>query len=152
MAEPDDDGADDPPSVSRRRFLASAGTTGAVVSGGLAGCLARGQTAPQAVQIAANTDLKNNLDAIQSKRHEVGLSKDIEITATAGSASTGARKQQYNRWLSANLEQPSLFLMDSGWTIPFVVRNQLANVSELRPNLAKTIQNEYFDTFVQSLE
>ena len=152
MPAPDDGEADGPTSVSRRRFMAAAGTTGAVVSGGLAGCLARGQTAPQTVQIAANTDVKNNLDAIQSKLHEVGLSKDIEITAIAGSASTGARKQQYNRWLSANLEQPSLFLMDSGWTIPFIVRNQLANVSDLRPNLAKTIQEEYFETFVQSLE
>jgi ABC-type glycerol-3-phosphate transport system substrate-binding protein len=151
MSDPDD-GAGGSPSVSRRQVLRAVGTTGAVVGGGLAGCLARGETPPGTVEIAANTDVKNNLDEIQSKLYEVGLSKDVEITAIAGSASTGARKQQYNRWLSANLEQPSLFLMDSGWTIPFIVRNQLANVSELRPRLAKTIQDEYFDTFVQSLE
>ncbi|MDX1747932.1 MAG: extracellular solute-binding protein, partial [Halobacteriales archaeon] len=132
-------------------MLRTIGATGAVGIG-LAGCIGRGETGPRTVEIAANTDVKNNLDEIQSKLYEAGLSKDIELDVIAGAASTGARKQQYNRWLSANLEQPSLFLMDSGWTIPFIVRNQLANVSELRPNLAKTIQDEYFDTFVQSLE
>jgi ABC-type glycerol-3-phosphate transport system substrate-binding protein len=138
-------------SVNRRQFLKAAGTTG-VAGGGLAGCLARGQTSPSTLQIAANTDVKNNLGKIQSKLHEVGLSKDIELQAIAGAASTGARKQQYNRWLSANLEEPALFMMDSGWALPFIVREQLANISELRPDLAKNIQENYFDTFVRAFE
>ncbi len=152
MSERDGQATDRSRSVGRRQLLKAAGAAGVAVGGSLTGCLARGQTPPSTVQIAANTDVKNNLDAIQSKLHEVGLSEDVELSAIAGAASTGARKQQYNRWLSANLEQPSLFMMDSGWAIPFIVRNQLANVSELRPELAKTVQDEYFDTFVQSLE
>ncbi len=138
--------------VSRRRFLGAVGTTGAVAGGGLAGCLARGETSPTTVQIAANTDVKSNIDAIQSELRKAGLSKDIELKAIAGSSATGARKQQYNRWLSANLEEPSLFMMDSGWTIPFIVREQVANLSERRPELASTVQDEYYETFVRSVE
>ena len=139
-------------SVDRRTVLKAAGTTSALAVSGLAGCLGRGQLGPNTVQIAANTDVKSNLGKIEEKLHEVGLSKDIELKAIAGSASTGARKQQYNRWLSANLEEPALFMMDSGWTIPFIVREQLTNVSELRPDMVKGIKEEYFETFVRSLE
>jgi ABC-type glycerol-3-phosphate transport system substrate-binding protein len=143
--------ADVSASVSRRRVLKTAGATG--LGGiGLAGCIGRGETGPRTVQIAANTDVKANLDTIQSELYEAGLSEDVQLEAIAGAASTGARKQQYNRWLSANLETPSLFMMDSGWTIPFVVRDQLANISERRPEFAKQVQDEVFDTFVESVE
>jgi len=146
-----DHGSTGSPTASRRRVLRTVGATGAAGIG-LAGCVGRGETGPRTVEVAANTDVKDNLDEIQSKLYEAGLSQDIELDVIAGSASTGARKQQYNRWLSANLETPSLFMMDSGWTIPFIVRDQVANISELRPKLAKDVQEGVFDTFVQSLE
>ncbi|MDS0282180.1 extracellular solute-binding protein [Haloarcula onubensis] len=138
--------------VDRRRFVKALGATGLAASGGLAGCLSRGASGPQTIQVAANTDFKSNVGKIESKLHEVGLSEDIEISAIAGVSSSGARKQQYNRWLSGNLEQPSLFMMDSGWTIPFILRKQLVDISEIRPELANKIQNEYFETFVRSIE
>ncbi|MDS0259864.1 extracellular solute-binding protein [Haloarcula sp. S1CR25-12] len=138
--------------VDRRRFVRALGATGLAASGGLAGCLSRGSAGPQTIEIAANTDVKENIGQIAGKLHEVGLSDEIELTAIAGVSSSGSRKQQYNRWLSGNLEQPALFMMDSGWSIPFILRDQLVDISEIRPALADTIQQEYFETFVRSIE
>ncbi|SFR46225.1 ABC-type glycerol-3-phosphate transport system, substrate-binding protein [Halogeometricum rufum] len=136
--------------VSRRRFVKAAG--GAAVGTSLSGCIAQAQTESGAVQVAANTDLKNNSAAMEEKLHEVGLSKDVSLDVIAGRASTGARQQQYNRWLSANLSQPSLLMMDSGWTIPFIVREQLTNLSEEMPDLAEMVQSEYFETFSETAQ
>jgi ABC-type glycerol-3-phosphate transport system substrate-binding protein len=138
--------------VSRRQVLKAAGATGAVAGSGLAGCLARGQSGPNTVQFAASKDVKDNKDKIEKELYKAGLSKDIKLDVIAGAAATGARKQQYSRWLSAGLEDPTLFMMDSGWSIPFIVSDQLANISELRPNLTKTVQNEYYETFVRAFE
>jgi ABC-type glycerol-3-phosphate transport system substrate-binding protein len=145
---PQSDGEAD---VGRRGVLRAVGATGAM-AGGLSGCLASGQKSPNTVEIAGNTDVKNNIGKIQQKLHEVGLSKEIELDAIAGAATTGARKTQYNRWLSANLESPTLFLMDSAWTMPFIIRDQLANVTERRPELAKTVTDEYLGPFVESVQ
>jgi len=144
--------SDGDPAVDRRQVVKALGATGLAVSSGLAGCLSRGTTGPRTVEIAANTDVAENVDEIQAKLHEVGLSEDIELSAIAGVRSSGSRKQQYNRWLSGNLEQPALFMMDSGWSIPFILRDQLVDISEIRPELADTIQDEYFETFVRSIE
>ena len=152
MVPADGDPGDGARSVERRRVLKALGASGLAASGSLAGCLSRGATGPQTVQFAANTDIKDNIGKIEKKLHEVGLSQDVNLKAIAGVSSSGSRKQQYNRWLSANLEKPALFMMDSGWTIPFILRDQLVDISEIRPKLAKRIQNEYFQTFVRSIE
>ena len=139
-------------SVSRRRFVKAVGAGSAAVGSSLAGCVAQAQTDPSTVQIAANTDLKNISGKVERQLKQVGMPKDISIEIIAGTASTGARQQQYNRWLSANLSQPSLLMMDSGWTIPFIIRDQLANLSEEMPELAKMIKSEYFQTFRETAQ
>ncbi len=151
MDPADGDGASSR-AVDRRRFVKALGATGLAASGSLAGCLSRGSSGPRTIEIAANTDVKENIGKISAKLHEVGLSADIELSAIAGVQSSGSRKQQYNRWLSGNLEQPALFMMDSGWSIPFILREQLVDISEIRPELASTIQAEYFESFVRSIE
>ena len=139
------------PSISRRRVLKTAGAT-AFVGAGLAGCLASGQESPNTVEFAANTDVADMIDEIEAKLHEAGLPDDIHLSALAGVSASGARKQQYNRWLSAGLENPSLYMMDSGWTIPFILRDQLVNLSERRPDLTERVKNEYFQTLVETAQ
>ncbi|MDS0292978.1 extracellular solute-binding protein [Halogeometricum luteum] len=137
-------------SVSRRRFVKAVGAGSAVAASSVAGCIARAESNPNTVQIAANTDLKNISGQVERKLREVGMPDEISIEIIAGTASTGARQQQYNRWLSANLQQPSLLMMDSGWTIPFIVRDQLANLTEVMPDVAEMVKSNYFQTFTQT--
>ncbi|ELZ26136.1 sugar ABC transporter substrate binding protein [Halogeometricum pallidum JCM 14848] len=137
-------------SVSRRRFVKAVGAGSAVAASSVSGCIARAQSDPNTVQIAANTDLKNISGQVEKQLKRAGMPDEISIEIIAGTASTGARQQQYNRWLSANLEQPSLLMMDSGWTIPFIVRDQLANLSEVMPDIAEMVKSNYFQTFTQT--
>jgi ABC-type glycerol-3-phosphate transport system substrate-binding protein len=138
--------------VDRRQFVKAVGAAGAAAGSSLAGCLASAETDPKAVTIAGNTDLKNYQDGIEKKMKEAGLPDEITLKVIAGRSTTGARQQQYNRWLSANLDTPSLFMMDSGWTIPFIVRRQIADLSKAMPDLAKTVKEEYFETFRETAQ
>jgi ABC-type glycerol-3-phosphate transport system substrate-binding protein len=138
--------------VDRRQVLKAVGTTGVLAGSGLAGCLARGEPGPNTIQIAANTALAEAIGTVETELHKAGLSKDVHLDALAGVAQTGARKKQYSRWLSAGLEDPALFMMDSGWTIPFILRDQLVNVSARRPELASTVKDEYYEMFVRSVQ
>jgi ABC-type glycerol-3-phosphate transport system substrate-binding protein len=138
--------------VGRRNFVKAVGAAGAAAGSSLAGCLASAESGPNTVTIAGSTDLKEYQDGIEKKMKEAGMSKDISLKVIAGRSTTGARQQQYNRWLSANLETPSLYMMDSGWTIPFIVREQLADLSKEMPDLAKMVKNEYFETFRETAQ
>ncbi|MFC7046507.1 extracellular solute-binding protein [Halobacteriaceae archaeon GCM10025711] len=73
----------------------------------------------------------------------------MSVEVLAGQSDTA--QSQFSQWLSAGLEQPSLLRMDSGWTIPFILRDQVANLSEALPDVASTVKDEYFDATVSTV-
>ncbi|WP_254546231.1 extracellular solute-binding protein [Halomarina pelagica] len=138
--------------VSRRRFIAAAGASG--VAAGLAGCSTIGANPEgKRVQMIADSNAAGNADAIREALWNAGLNRDVFVEIIAGPSNSTSRQSQYTRWLSANLAEPDLLLMDSGWTIPFIVRQQILNFtkSEVIPDsLVSLIENDYFDASVST--
>ncbi|WP_458188475.1 extracellular solute-binding protein [Haladaptatus sp. NG-WS-4] len=130
--------------VSRRKFVKAVGASG--TTAGLAGCTSRGQSGnPNVIQWAADDDIQTNKDTIEKALHEAGLDENIKLEVLAGNENTGARQSQYQRWLSANLSEPDMLLVDSGWAIPFIARRQLLNLSEHMSKEAQDkVNNDYF--------
>jgi maltose-binding protein MalE len=150
-------------SVSRRRFVQAAGASGVVV--GLSGCLygggggggggngsGGGGGASGTVQWGFDpTQAQENGDAITQLFYDNGLSQDIDLQLVPGNSDTGQRQQKYNQLLNAGQSQPDMFMMDSGWTIPFIQREQLLNLTEALPQSAiQMINNNYFQSAVET--
>jgi maltose-binding protein MalE len=159
----DDDSSQDRPgrSVSRRRFVQAAGASG--VAAGLSGCLyggggggggsgGSGGSASGTVQWGFDpTQAQENGDAITQLFYDNGLSEDIDLQLVPGNTDTGQRQQKYNQLLNAGQSQPDMFLMDSGWTIPFVQRQQLLNLTqELPQSVVQMVNNNYFQPAVET--
>lgn len=97
------------------------------------------------IQVAWDQLAADNSETITQSLHEVGLSQNVELEIVAGAWDSGQRSAQYQQWLAAGRERPDLLLMDTGWTIPFIARNQVANLStKLSEDTLKTINDEYF--------
>lgn len=135
--------------ISRRDVLktvGAAGTTGAVVGG-----TASAQMAPITVQWGADADLASVAGRLQQVLWEVGLPRNINVEIMAGTEETDIREEQYTRWLSGNLATPDMLLTDSGWTLNFVVRDQLLNLERHLPqSLVKRVKDGYFEASVST--
>ncbi|QCC48591.1 extracellular solute-binding protein [Halobellus limi] len=160
--------------VSRRQYLAATGALGAV---GLAGCSGGGNgdgsgdgggdggstdtpigtsTSDEEVtiQIAADSNFANAADEISQTLHEDGgLPDNISIEFLAGSFTTGDRRSQYQQILSAGQGRPTVMMMDNGWTIPFIARGQIANLSQVLPSsITDTVTNDYLQNMVATAQ
>ncbi|WP_256687724.1 substrate-binding domain-containing protein [Halococcus qingdaonensis] len=135
---------------SRRTFLRTAGASGAAVA--LAGCIAGGsQTDANTVRWVTDSTGADNAGAIRKALWNAGLSKDIYLDVIAGPQNTGTRQSQYTRWLSAGLEDPDLLMMDNGWALNFINRDQLLNLSDNLPErVLKKVNNDYFQASVET--
>jgi ABC-type glycerol-3-phosphate transport system substrate-binding protein len=144
-------------SVNRRDFVKVAGASGTAI--GLAGCLGDGESTdtdgtetvsgPTTIQLAADDSFKNEQSVINDILHENGVSDDITVEILGGSFVSSGRESKYKNILNAGQKQPTLFMMDNGWTIPFIVRDQIANLSEeLDSDVVETVQNDYVQTMV----
>jgi ABC-type glycerol-3-phosphate transport system substrate-binding protein len=94
---------------------------------GLAASTRQGQTT---VQWAGNQVDKQNAGNINQALQRAGLSNDIQVEVIATSEVSEDVQQQYRQWLSAGRSQPDILRMDSGWTIPFIARNQILNLNQ----------------------
>jgi len=154
-------------SVSRRRFVQAAGASGITV--GLAGCTGGGDESDDStaepisteapdeevtLQIGADSLFNDNVDAIEQSLHESGgMPDNISLEVTAGSFESGDRQAKYQQLLNAEQEQPTLLMMDNGWTIPFIARNELTNLSEALPeSITSTVKEDYFDSMVATAQ
>ena len=141
--------------ISRRRFIEAAGASG--VAAGLTGYVGedgevagRVQSQGTTIQWASDQLAKDSEDQITQALHDAGLSEDIQVEILAG-AWGGGRQSQYQQWLSAGREKPDVFMMDTGWTIPFIVRDQIVDLSqELPEDAIQTINNDYFQAHVDT--
>ncbi|MCO8244515.1 MULTISPECIES: extracellular solute-binding protein [unclassified Haladaptatus] len=135
--------------VSRRDVLKAVGAGGATVA--ITGGTASAQRAPISVQWGADSDLASVAGPLQELLWEVGLPRNINIDVIAGTEETDIREEQYTRWLSGNLANPDMLLTDSGWTLNFVVRDQLLNLDQHLPkSLVNRVKNGYFEASVST--
>jgi ABC-type glycerol-3-phosphate transport system substrate-binding protein len=149
--------------VSRRTFVKAAGVSG--ITAGLAGCVTNDgggsgdeqidTSVPDGdvtVQFAADDRLQGIQDQVQELLYEEGLPENISLEVLAGSFISDDRQNQYTQLLDAGQESPTMLLMDSGWTIPFIARDQLVNFSQQMPSdLVDDIQSNYFQASVDTV-
>jgi len=135
---------------SRRRFVQAAGAAGITTT--LAGCTG-GSGGSDGVVFSADTNIQGASDAIIDALREAGLDTDIEVDIVAEDFETDSRRQTYSSALDAGRSSPDLFLMDSGWTIPFIVREQLANLEEeLSSDVIDRVRSDYLSASVATAE
>jgi ABC-type glycerol-3-phosphate transport system substrate-binding protein len=136
--------------VSRRRYIQAAGATGATV--GLAGCFGGGGGgggSGTTIQFAADDNFKGAQDEINALLHNNGVSEDVSLEILGGSFVSSGRQNKYKNILNASQQQPTIFLMDNGWTIPFIARGDIANLSDfLGGSTVSTVKNDYLSTMV----
>ncbi|MGN8214631.1 MULTISPECIES: extracellular solute-binding protein [Halococcus] len=136
--------------VTRRDFVKAAGASGAATA--LAGCTVGGNEAgSNSIRWITSTDMAGESTAIKKALRNAGMSNDVNLEMVAGPASTDQRQSQYTRWLSADLDEPALLDMDSGWTLNYINRGQLLDLSnELPEKLLNRINNKYFQASVNT--
>jgi len=168
MSQNSSSGADSGPgaSSSRRRFVKAVGVAGAV---GLAGCqdgsgpaagTGTGETGDGTggdgggggtVEMAMPSNVTDRAEDTRQALYDAGLSEDVEVTFLSTSEISGDVEAQYRSWLNAGRETPDVFRMDSGWTIPFIVRDQLVNLSEhLSDEATSMLDEHYFEAPLES--
>lgn len=138
--------------TSRRTFLRTAtGVTAAASLGAIPGTVGAARQQATTVQWASDPLAKDNEEEIRQGLRDAGLSEDVQLEIIAGGFETGSRQQQYQQWLNAGREDPDLLMMDNGWTIPFVVREQLLNLSEaLSDDVVSRVEEDYFSALVDT--
>lgn len=139
-------------SVSRRSFVAAASVAGAGTVG-LAGCLGRGAEEGSVVAYG-DTDFQDIM-APDGELHQAlwdaGLDEDITVGVRTGPDETEQRRSAAQSALQAGRSQPDMFMMDSGWTIPFILREQTVNLEDrLSSDTLDMIENEYLDAAVET--
>ena len=136
--------------VSRRRFVQAAGVAGITTS--LAGCTG-GSGGSDAVVVSADQVMADASESIISALREAGLDTDIEVEIVQEDFQTDSRRQTYSSALDAGRSSPDLFMMDSGWTIPFIVREQLVNLEEeLSSDIIDRVRGDYLSASVATAE
>lgn len=133
--------------VSRRRFVQAAGASG--VMAGVAGCLGNGDDGP--IEITMDGEWVGIEDEVIQSLYDAGLDESIEIEILPGDFETGERRADFTSALDAGRSSPDIFMMDSGWTIPFIVREQVVNLEEeLSGESLSMIRDDYLPAAVDT--
>jgi len=141
----------EPTGVSRRRFLGTAGATGVALS--IAGCTGGGGNGGGSgpIEITMDGEWVELEDQVTEALYDAGLDEDIEIDILPGDFDAGQRQADFTSALDAGRSSPDIFMMDSGWTIPFIVREQVVNLEEELPSETLSfIKDNYLDSAVQT--
>ena len=140
--------------LSRRHYLRA--TTASAVTAGVAvtGCLGRGRE-ENTIVMSGDTDFEQAMHAdeasIQEALWEAGLDDEITVEVRASVDDTDQRMQGYQSALQAGRSPPDIFMMDSGWTLPFILREQTTNLSEELPeDVRERIEEEYLDASLET--
>jgi ABC-type glycerol-3-phosphate transport system substrate-binding protein len=136
--------------VSRRTFVKAAGATGVTAGAvGLAGCL--GGAEEDQVVIQSDTDFQDIRDTMLETLWEVGLDEDISYEVRSEADDTEQQRQAVQSALQAERAPPDIFVMDSGWTIPFILRDQTVSLEDQLSNeVLNRVENEYLEPSVET--
>ncbi|WP_433629129.1 extracellular solute-binding protein [Halomicrococcus sp. NG-SE-24] len=135
--------------TTRRKFVKTVGAAGGLT--GVSGFATATRQGATTIQWAGNPVDKQNVDAITQALRDAGMSQNVEIEVIVTSNISDDVQQQYRQWLQAGRNQPDILRMDSGWTIPFIARNQIANLSdELSQETVNRIKQDNFTASVNT--
>jgi ABC-type glycerol-3-phosphate transport system substrate-binding protein len=96
--------------------------------------------------------LANNADTVNQWLHDAGMPQGITVEFSNVFNVSGGARATYQQWLSANRETPDLMEFDTGWTQPFIVRNQILDLEENLPDdVVSKIKDDYFPEMVRSV-
>ena len=127
--------------------MAAAGATGVTMS--VAGCFGGDGGGP--LEITMDGEWSGAQDTVVNALYDAGLSEDIEVEILPGDFESGARRSEFTSALDAGRASPDIFMIDSGWTIPFIVRGQLVNLSnELSSDTLDYVESDYLDAAVNT--
>ena len=106
----------------------------------------------RSARFAADSRAAGAADTIRQALWDAGLDEDIYVEVIAGATQTGGRQSRYQRWFSADLPDPDMLLMDSGWALTFIQRGQLLNLEEELPqpffDLSQPFKGALIVTFI----
>ncbi|QCC60686.1 extracellular solute-binding protein [Natrinema thermotolerans] len=151
----DTTGGDDRFSAGRRSFLTgtAAATAGAV---GVAGCLSRGP-GPNTVVMTADSGVAGIIQgdgdgpSVQQALWDAGLNEDINIEIQTVVSDSASRMQTAQSALEAGRAPPDIHMMDSGWTVPFILRNQTVNLTEeLSEDVLERVNSDYLEAILET--
>jgi multiple sugar transport system substrate-binding protein len=142
--------------VSRRAFVKAASVSASAGTVAVAGCI--GGARPEGtIVVSGDTDFEEIMHtpegepSVQEALWEAGLDESISIEVRPGADQTEERRSEYQSALQAGRSPPDIFMMDSGWTIPFILREQTVNLEEtLSSETIDLIENDYLDAAVET--
>lgn len=151
MSDSNTDSPEESSGLLRRRFVQAASASG-VSAGtvGLAGCLGD-DDGDSALILSSSATMTEAEEPITDALYEAGLDEEIEVDIRAEDFETGNPQSEYNSALEAGRSEPDIFMMDSGWTILFIVRDYLLNISDnLSDDVVEHVENEYLEAAVET--
>ncbi|WP_181686006.1 extracellular solute-binding protein [Halorhabdus salina] len=163
--------------VSRRRFIQAAGAAG--VTAGLAGCgggdtttdsggettgddqtdggittgTADGDEIGGKVSVFAGKVWEQNEEKFTKVLHEQGVPDSVDIQLNSAAQQTGSKQQRLRTQINAESKDPDLVLTDNGWTIPFIVRGDLVNLTDaMSDEFISQVREEGVQSMIQTGE
>ncbi|NUC72038.1 extracellular solute-binding protein [Haloterrigena sp. SYSU A558-1] len=152
----DTGGCSDRPRLRRRSFLQTASVAAAGGAVAVTGCLGSG-SAPGTVVMTAAQDVAGIMHSdgdepsIQQALWDAGLDADIRVEVQTVVSDSVQRMQEAQAALQAGRAPPDIHMMDSGWTIPFILREQTTNLSEhLGDEALSRVDEDYSQAIVET--
>ncbi|MDQ2052313.1 extracellular solute-binding protein [Natronolimnohabitans sp. A-GB9] len=143
--------------VSRRTFVRAASASAVAGTTAVAGCLGRGR-GPDTVVMTGATDFEEILHteegepSVQQALWDAGLDEDITVELQTVVSDSVQRMEEAQATLQAGRAPPDIHMMDTGWTIPFILRDQTANLTEELPDdTVDRIEDEYLEEALEAV-
>ncbi len=91
--------------------------------------------------------------SVQQALWDAGLSEDIRVEIQTVVSDSNQRMQGAQSALQAGRAPPDIHMMDSGWTIPFILRDQTTNLSEEFPSdVLDRVESEYLEAILETAQ
>ncbi|GAB3663177.1 ABC transporter substrate-binding protein [Halopiger thermotolerans] len=89
--------------------------------------------------------------SIQKALWDAGLDEDIRVEVQTVVSDSAQRMQTTQSALEAGRAPPDIHMMDSGWTVPFILRNQTVNLTEELPDeLLQRVNDTYLNAILET--
>ncbi|WP_254523649.1 extracellular solute-binding protein [Natrinema caseinilyticum] len=149
-------GRNDRPRLGRRSFLKTASVSAAGGAVAVAGCLSRGRK-PGTVVMTAASDIAGIMHSdgdspsIQQALWDAGLDEDIRVEVQTVVSNSAQRMQTAQSALQAGRAPPDIHMMDSGWTVPFILREQTVNLTDRFPDdVLEYVNGNYLEAILET--
>ena len=151
-------GRRDRPRLKRRSFLRTASAATAAGTVAVTGCLGRGPASqPGTVVMTAASDVAGIMHSegddpsIQQALWDAGLDEDIRVEVQTQVSNSAQRMQSTQSALQAGRAPPDIHMMDSGWTVPFILREQTVNLTEQLPDdTLQYVNDNYLEAILET--